>query len=121
MTLYLATINTPGYLPEAEPAYFDTAAEAWDHLWDEHTRACEDAERDVSIHASTSFSDVRHQGTTDALVLPTPGYDGDHDLGVTYTVTKVLGVMCQACGQIFGDAAELDAHGLDAHLEADHR
>src|SRR5690625_3112331 len=41
MTLYTATINRPGYLPDSdEPApLFRTPNEAWRHLYEEHTAA----------------------------------------------------------------------------------
>lgn len=41
MTLYVATINRPGYLPDSdEPApLFRTPDEAWQYLYEEHTTA----------------------------------------------------------------------------------
>lgn len=33
--MYVAIINQPGYLPETEPAEFDSISEAWAYLADE--------------------------------------------------------------------------------------
>lgn len=35
---YLAIVNMPGYLPEAEPVEFDSCAEAWNFISDELER-----------------------------------------------------------------------------------
>jgi len=32
---YVAIVNVPGYLPDAEPFTFDSAREAWEHLLNE--------------------------------------------------------------------------------------
>lgn len=36
--MFLAIINQPGYLPEAEPVEFETCAEAWQYVADEIER-----------------------------------------------------------------------------------
>lgn len=54
MTLYTATINRPGYLPDsAEPApLFRTPYEAWKYLHGEHSAAW-DADGDDELHLDT--------------------------------------------------------------------
>lgn len=104
MTKYVATINTPGYLPmDDDPPVFDTAKEAWEYLRDER-QAQEDAAAmeddsikfytetldDLYAHARWADSglvcDFEAVGT---VVGDTPGYDGSHDLGLAYSVTEV--------------------------------
>lgn len=34
--MYVATISQPGYLPDTEPAEFETVAEAWEYLAEEY-------------------------------------------------------------------------------------
>src|SRR5690625_2071425 len=54
MTLYTATINRPGYLPDsADPApLFRTPNEAWLYLYEEHTAAW-DYDNDDELHLET--------------------------------------------------------------------
>src|SRR5699024_4999030 len=54
MTLYTATINRPGYLPDTDsPApLFRTPNEAWRHLYEEHTAAW-DSDGDDELHLET--------------------------------------------------------------------
>lgn len=104
---YLATINVPGYLPmDDEPPVFDTATEAWWHLYHER---CDADWLDVDLPAEGHdhnpytlcpiCSEVEDSETADELGRmamtgevgtvygPTPGYQGDHDLGLAYSVT----------------------------------
>lgn len=87
---YLALINTPGYLPEDEPVEFETIAEAWTYLAEER-RGDED-----NVEGADGYSEIAAKlaemaeaanPQCSAVYGPTPGYDGDHDLGVVYTVT----------------------------------
>jgi hypothetical protein len=87
---YLALINTPGYLPEDEPVEFETIAEAWTYLAEER-RGDED-----NVEGTDGYSEIAAKlaemaeaanPQCSAVYGPTPGYDGDHDLGVVYTVT----------------------------------
>lgn len=94
-TVYVATINTPGYLSEGDPFYADNPAECWEYLAEERLHA-EDSTADDGDYSDT-LSELRRrlrvasmaprateaQGT---VCGDTPGYDGDHDLGVAYTV-----------------------------------
>lgn len=84
--MYVATINVPGYLPmDDDPPEFDTVREAWDWLLEEHERGGEgfDVAPDPMIVAE--FEAMTGTGT---LYTPTPGYDGDHDLGLAYSVQE---------------------------------
>lgn len=109
---YIATISTPGYLPDSDepPPVFDTATEAWTYLWEERQRHIEEAydgEADPDgnpwgedecldiLGANVSCASGMHTEPypgclpdgTGTVTGPTPGYDGDHDLGLAYTVT----------------------------------
>lgn len=87
---YVAIINTPGYLPESEPEEFDTETEAWAHLFEHRMRDEEEAEPDHSLSSETQRALVWRiaNGGTGTVTGPTPGYDGEHDLGVAYTVEE---------------------------------
>lgn len=96
--VFEALVNVPGYLPMADqPSLFDTAEDAWEFL------ACE-RERDLdSVEESPEGADLgevefmrlmaagelpsrcRLDGT-ETVFAATPGYFGDHDLGLAYTV-----------------------------------
>jgi len=99
---YVATINVPGYLPEGEPAEFDTAAEAWAYL--EGERECRESEvtNDSTFVASECLSELRRIAEAAQWAQPvsdgtgtvygnTPGYDGTHDLGLAYCVSIAEG------------------------------
>lgn len=115
--MYVATINVPGYLPmDDDPAVFDTAAEAWWHLYHERCDSERDAERETGRcegcgEYPTDWQDhdddtetgselgkrARHAASglvTDSEACatvygPTPGYDGSHDIGIAYSVSEV--------------------------------
>lgn len=94
--MYDAIINTPGYLPEGDILSFDTAREAWAYLADELRRqedelipgdSYSDTVLTLEAKAGATTADgspYEQQGT---VYGPTPGYDGEHDLGVAYTVS----------------------------------
>jgi hypothetical protein len=91
---YLATINTPGYLPmDDDPPIFETARAAWEYLRDERERAEDCA--DMSGGYSDGYA-VLVELAADANVGPgavyltTPGRDPEdvHDLGEAYCVTE---------------------------------
>jgi hypothetical protein len=101
---YLATINTPGYLPWSEdPPTFETVREAWQWLADER-REQEEEESDVAGYSATvNQLEARAEGNFDpafgpvdevtglgTIYGPTPGYDGEHDLGKAYNVTRTI-------------------------------
>lgn len=97
---FVATINTPGYLPDAdEPTVFDTASEAWAYLEQERQdEESEAAEGDAFLPTECLLQlrriaeDARMGLVTPEWVIgDTPGYEGDNDLGVAYSVTLVEG------------------------------
>ena len=96
--VYVATVNVPGYLPmDDEPATFETAAAAWLYLADERERGLEHAEiegdDDTADNLATMADRCQMDGGpwdgTGAVYGDTPGYDGDHDLGLAYCVSLV--------------------------------
>jgi hypothetical protein len=86
----MATVNVPGYLPmDDDPPVFDTPREAWDYLADERERGednADDADHFDIVATVTAMAMIDGPGV---VVGPTPGYDGDHDLGLAYCVTAV--------------------------------
>jgi hypothetical protein len=114
MARYIATMNTPGYLPQDDGVHvFDTPAEAWSYLATERREAedndeteYEDAEGDYSdvVDELDAYESCDHgSGTVHGY---TPGYDGTHDLGIAYTVTQVERGLyrCPCCGDdVIGD------------------
>ena len=109
-TQYVATINTPGYLPEDEPPIFDTAREAWFYLYQESIRAWDGAMMDgapcpvcndeAESHGPLGLCDdddedsralgaAARTNTPGTVYTRTPGYDGAHDLGRAYCVTEI--------------------------------
>lgn len=94
--VYVATINIPGYLPEGDPFYANKPAECWEWLADERLRA-EDATEDAGDEYSDTLFELRRRSRVAAMEPRasvnlgtvyggTPGYGGDHDLGVAYSV-----------------------------------
>lgn len=109
---YVTTINIPGYMPiDDYPAIFDTPAEAWWYLYhercdSERDNVCDlcgdtlthgpmgdcdddsDTGRELAKYARWAASglvaDFEAVGT---VYGPTPGYRGDHDLGLAYSVS----------------------------------
>lgn len=102
---YVATINVPGYLPmDDDPPVFESAVSAWDYLREERERAEDDladGEEYSETHAmlanivealdsqSDRISSLVNDDGTGALYGGTPGYDGNHDLGLAYCVSLV--------------------------------
>lgn len=118
---YIATINTPGYLPDSDGdlAIFDTAKEAWTYLADEREEAFDQAEVDPAGDPALALMGQIILGQVDAEVGTvtgiTPGYDGDHDLGKAYSVTARPGVTCVDCGAVFADTAAAQEHWDQEH------
>jgi len=103
---FVAIINVPGYMPmDDDPATFDTAQEAWDYLADERTNAEDDFEGEAYsdtrelLAALGEQAHWRHQEAaewlagnglaadgTGTVYGDTPGYEGEHDLGLAYSV-----------------------------------
>lgn len=101
MPTYLATVNTPGYMPwDDDPPTFEDAKEAWEYLADHRRRAEDDLEDEGGYSATLNQLEMLSRGEMwDDFLNPitgegvlyglTPGYDGDHDLGLAYSVTIV--------------------------------
>ena len=91
MTTYVATVNVPGYLPmDDDPPTFETARDGWQYLQDEYDRAVEDADPSDRLDSvATAFTTYWNHDVPGTVYAPTPGYDGDHDLGLAYCVTEI--------------------------------
>lgn len=86
---YVATMNTPGYLPMAdEPDIFDTPAEAWEFLAGEREFASDMFEAIFDIE-DDGPSVLRTRTGEGSITLPTIGTDSTHDLGIAYSVSYV--------------------------------
>lgn len=91
--MFEAIINVPGYLPMADsPALFFTEREAWDWLLCERHRALDDVDydependEDSCLEELAGYVDSPACGTVWGR---TPGYDGEHDLGLAYSVVQ---------------------------------
>jgi hypothetical protein len=94
-TLYVATINVPGYLPmDDDPPQFETTREAWEYLRDERERGLQDLDEEGEDETFTVLDALskgysKNGDQVGSVVGPTPGYDGDHDLGLAYSVSAV--------------------------------
>lgn len=101
--LFEAIVNTPGYLPMADDATtFDSASDAWAWLADERGREEDQAEERFYSDALMlmarlgEVASVWPQDTPEWMATArvgtvyagTPGYDGEHDLGLAYTVVR---------------------------------
>jgi hypothetical protein len=93
MTTYVATINTPGYLPmDDDPPTFDTTFDAWSYLREERIRAEDDVVESEDEPYTDTVENLRLAAVNNEIGTvygPTPGYEGDHDLGLAYTVQEV--------------------------------
>jgi hypothetical protein len=90
--MFVATINVPGYLPmDDEPPMFETAAEAWQYLADERDYGEDQAEFTEAdpTRVGDVAADLRKMDGTGTVYGFTPGYEGEHDLGLAYSVTAV--------------------------------
>lgn len=91
-TKFIATVNVPGYLPmDDDPPVFDTAHAAWEYLAHERERAEDWAVDDGPFTGdySKTVDDLLKANGTGVIYGSTPGYHGDHDLGLAYCVTLV--------------------------------
>jgi len=114
--LYVALINTPGYLPQDDdPPVFDDAAGAWEYLADERSYALDSSE--LSPGPDSTLGELRrlaHLGRQapigHSVVGPTPGYAGSHDLGQAYTVMIAPPPECEghADGPVMGETFYCD-------------
>lgn len=93
---YIATANTPGCLPQSDDqAVFDTAPAAWEALAEERKQEEEGTEDDADEYSGTvdTLTEYAENGHgPDTVYGPTPGSDGQHDLGTAYTVARFGGM-----------------------------
>ncbi len=102
---YVAIVNVPGYLPmDDDPPVFDTAREAWQYLAGERERGEDDTEGEQYSTTRDHLAALGYPGLvgsdaanwlarngldpdgTGTVYGATPGYEGDHDLGLAYSV-----------------------------------
>jgi len=88
---FKAIINIPGYLPQNdETIEFETCAEAWAYLRDERIRDLDDPmndeDEDGIDSALEEMEGLMSEPSVCTVYGRTPGYEGDHDLGVAYSV-----------------------------------
>jgi len=90
---FQASVTVPGYLPMVdEPHVFDSAAEAWGWLRDQRVNDLDDPMNDESDDEDECLVEIESMMDLDvrgAVYGRTPGYDGDHDLGIFYLVDEV--------------------------------
>jgi hypothetical protein len=84
-------MNVFGYLPwdDDEPPVFDTASDAWAYLAEQRREQEEITGDEVpteTVSALDAYAVTEHGPGT--LYGSSPGYDGDHDLGIAYSVTE---------------------------------
>lgn len=100
---FTAIMNTPGYMPSSddEPPIFEETPDAWGFLADERKRQEDDTDGDSYSSTYYTLSGFMHTGhDADVLYGDTPDYDGDHDLGVAYSVVQLetQATRCPCCG-----------------------
>lgn len=102
----MAWVNVPGCLPmEDDPPTFDTATEAWKWLADERMiseetmacRGCDDpackwgewAPYSSTVADLLLLGEQSDRAKAGVIYGETPGYHGDHDLGLAYRVVRL--------------------------------
>lgn len=87
--MYVATINTPGYLPwDDDPPVFETIKDAWGYLA-AHREREEDMAECTHGTCEKALRALLSQDHCGSVHLHTPGYDGEHGLGLHYNVDIV--------------------------------
>lgn len=96
---YHAIVNVPGYLPmDDDPPVFDEPREAWQYLVSEIDRSWDDYpddENGACVDAHTQLHNI-DQSAVGTIYAGSPGYQGDHDLGLAYSVTGCNEPDCEA-------------------------
>lgn len=106
---YVATINVPGYLGmDDEPPTFETIKEAWEWLASERERG-EDGADCKHGTCEEALRELLSQDHCGSVHLHTPGYDGDHDLGIMYSVDVVTCVHEWTAGMMIVHPEDLEA------------
>ncbi len=93
--MFQAIINVPGYLSEQdETPEFETCEQAWAYLRDERMRDLDDPmndeDDDKPDYALEEMEGYLSEPAVGTVYGTTPGYDGDHDLGLAYSVVEVI-------------------------------
>lgn len=93
MIQFTTIINTPGYLPWAESnEEFDTCSQAWEYLIQVRTDQLDDPmpdeDHDKPDSALEEMIEHANEGSLGSVWGRTPGYNGDHDLGIAYSVVQ---------------------------------
>lgn len=117
MTLYTATINRPGYLPDsAEPSpLFRTTEEAWRYLYEEHSAAW-DLDGDDELHLETDTQFHVHPFDEDGELHAADGYVYSVREAVDLPANRVE-LICQGFSEsilFFTDMDEYDVHAIIA-------
>lgn len=101
--MYTATMNVPGHPPWEDPHTFDTATEAWWYLYQERCHAetaticdlCDgtmthgpSGDCDDDSETGVALGQAARAGQVGSIHGPTPGYRGEGDPGVLYSVTE---------------------------------
>ena len=88
---YAAVMNTPGYLPwDDEPPVFEQPGDAWSWLANERRDAEDVIPGDGysdTVDQLDAYASANHG--PDTVYGSTPGYDGEHDLGIAYSVEEI--------------------------------
>lgn len=89
---FRATVNVPGYLPQSDVDHvFDSAREAWEWLRSERERDLDDPMNDEDDGDDQCLEEIEgyiDHPETGTVYGRTPGYDGEHDLGLVYAVSE---------------------------------
>src|SRR5687767_11843694 len=87
-----AVINVPGFLPVGDPMIFDTMTEAWLWLREQRERDLDDPmndeDDDQDDQALDEIEGLIDAPETGVVYGRTPGYFGDHDQGLAYSVRE---------------------------------
>ena len=99
---FVATINTPGYLPFSDPIGFPSASDAWEFLRDEYVMAWNDLDTPELVDGALPPALKRVYDESCArfefwikidqpghITVPSPGHEATNptDLGTCYAVT----------------------------------
>ena len=89
MTTYVAGWNMPGYLPDMEPACFDTAAEAWEWLRDEAQHCADELRIDAAMVGGYVSGAIELEIIAGPESMPRDGIGSHHIAGLAYWVDAV--------------------------------
>lgn len=88
--MFVAIINVPGYMSnQDELPEFDDMSEAWRFLFTERERDLDETNLDETDSCLDELEGMIESPQLGTVYGSTPGYDGDHDLGLAYSVVEV--------------------------------